>query len=86
VGTAENQNMGWDEKRTTVGSRWGTGPTQVNGIPAKLSLASPIKAIHALDGRGARVATVPVKVEAGTASWEVSAEHKTLWYEIVVSE
>ena len=82
VGSAENLNMGWNEERTSVGSRWGTGPTQVNGIAATLILNSRVKNIHALDGRGLPAGEVPVKFEGGEASFTIGPEYRTLWYVI----
>ena len=33
VGWAENTGMEWNEKRTSVGDRWGKGPSTMNRIP-----------------------------------------------------
>ena len=38
VGSAENQGMVWNDTRTSVGNKWGTGPTLVNGIPVEVTL------------------------------------------------
>ena len=83
VGSAQNLEMGWNQERTSVGDKWGTGPTQVNGIPAEISLRGRIAAVYALDGRGARVKRVPATNEGGVARWTIGPEHRTLWYELV---
>ncbi len=82
VGSAENLNMEWNEERTSVGSRWGTGPTQVNGISATLTLTSGVKKVHALDGRGLPAGEVPVKLGEGEVSFAIGPEYGTLWYVI----
>lgn len=83
VGSAENQGMTWNETRTSVGNAWGQGPTLVNGIPIEIALAAGVKAVHPLDGRGARRADGPVVTsEAGVSRWQVGPEFQTLWYEI----
>jgi len=82
VGSAENEGMEWNAERTSVSNRWGRGPTQVNGIPAEMTLRAPVTAVHALDGRGVRSGTVPVTREGGAARWEIGPASKTLWYEI----
>ena len=84
VGSAENQNMVWNTARTSVGRQWGSGPTQVNGIPAEISLPFRVRSVHALDGRGQRTTPVPVKVEANTSRFTIGPAHRTLWYEIAV--
>ena len=84
VGSAQNRNMVWNETRTTVGRNWGTGPTQVNGIPATLSLRARIQTIRALDARGLpRKAPLALEREGNVATWTIGPEHRTLWYEIV---
>jgi hypothetical protein len=82
VGSAENEGMEWNAERTSVLNHWGRGPTQINGIPAVMTLKAPVKAVHVLDGRGERCGTVPVTREGGAARWEIGPSSKTLWYEI----
>ncbi|MGI4790798.1 MAG: carbohydrate binding domain-containing protein, partial [Janthinobacterium lividum] len=38
VGKVENQEMGWNANRTSVGNQWGHGPTIAEGIPATVTL------------------------------------------------
>jgi hypothetical protein len=82
VGSAENQGMVWNDTRTSVGNKWGTGPTLVNGIPAEVTLPFRIKSVHALDGRGQPQGAVPVRLEGNTSQFTIGPEHRTLWYEI----
>lgn len=83
VGSAENQNMGWNEARTSVGNRWGTGPTQVNGVPAVLTLPGVVRHAYALDGRGQRAGEVPVRAAPGQSQLTIGPQYQTLWYELV---
>jgi hypothetical protein len=82
VGSAENQGMVWNDTRTSVGSKWGTGPTLVNGIPAEVTLPFRVKSVHALDGRGQPQGAVTVRVEGDASHFTIGPEHRTLWYEI----
>ena len=82
VGSADNQGMVWNDSRTSVGNKWGTGPTIVNGIPAELTLPFRVKSVHALDGSGQPQGAVPVRVEGNTSRFIIGPEHHTLWYEI----
>ncbi|MBN1670477.1 MAG: carbohydrate binding domain-containing protein [Kiritimatiellae bacterium] len=83
AGSAENIGMGWNAERTSVGNEWGTGPAQVNGVPARITLKNRVRAVYALDGRGARLGQVDVQAGPGTAEFAIGPEHRTLWYEIV---
>jgi hypothetical protein len=80
VGSAENLNMKWNETRTSVGSDWGTGPAQVNGVPLEITLPRTGARIHALDGRGQRMH----EVQRGTEGrrFTLGANDRTVWYEI----
>jgi hypothetical protein len=86
VGSAENQGMVWNEARTSVGTQWGRGPTQVNGISAELTLPVRAEQVRALDGRGAPQGTVPISTEGNRTVVRIGPEHRTLWYEIVARE
>lgn len=82
IGSAENQGMVWNDQRTSVGNKWGTGPTLVNGIQAEVSLPFRVKSVKALDSRGQPQAAVPVRIEGDTSRFTIGPEHRTLWYEI----
>ena len=74
--------MVWNDTRTSVGNKWGSGPTLVNGIPAEVTLPFRVKSVHALDGRGQPQGAVPIRVEGDTSHFTIGPEHRTLWYEI----
>jgi hypothetical protein len=80
----ENQNMGWNEKRNSVGEKWGDGPMMGEGVKASISVDTHAKAaaVYALDVTGARNGMVPSKLEGGKLSFNPSPEYKTVWYEI----
>jgi len=82
VGSAENEGMVWNDTRTSVGNKWGSGPTLVNGIAAEVTLPFRVKKVQALDSRGQPQAAVPVHVEGNTSRFTIGPEHHTLWYEI----
>jgi hypothetical protein len=82
VGSAQNLGMKWNEARTSVGNAWGTGPTQVNGIPVELTLPRGGAKVFALDGRGERTREVPAVSGSRGAQFQLSGEYRTLWYEV----
>ncbi len=89
VGHAENQNMGWNADRTSVGKKWGKGPSIVNGIPLTVVLPPSQKArtLFALDGSGHRTATIPlVRLPDGSWKANLGPQWKTLWYELALQE
>ncbi len=89
VGHAENQEMGWNQDHTSVGKQWGTGPTVANGIPLELHLPASQQARHlfALNGRGERIAPIPVKKQLdGSLKATLGPQWKTLWYELSVED
>lgn len=82
VGSAENQEMKWNETRTSVGRHWGRGPTLVNGIAAEIMLSGPPLAVFALDGRGDQMIEIPVRHESHQSSFSIGPQWRTLWYEL----
>ena len=80
--------MGWNDDRTSVGTKWGDGPTLVTAVDAIVTLPNPNEnlRVFALDGKGRRTTRVPVRCEGERCEFHISAEHKTLWYEIARSE
>lgn len=85
VSNGENQNMGWNEERTTVGTQWGHGPTVVNGVPVELTVpqSQVAKRLFALDSRGKRVREIPAgKTAGGLVSFSLGPQWKTLFYEL----
>ena len=83
AGKVENQDMGWNADRTSVGNQWGHGPTVAEGIPAtvKLKTDGP-RTVWALDGTGKHAERVPAAYANGTLTFTVGPQFKTLWYGI----
>ncbi len=86
VGRVENQGMVWNEDRTSVGNKWGTGPTIAEGIPASLSLRTSARAarVYALDGGGGRMSPVPSRLAKDGLTVDIGPKWRTLWYEIEI--
>ncbi|NOY79825.1 MAG: hypothetical protein GXP31_02350 [Kiritimatiellaeota bacterium] len=81
VTRAENSNMEWDAKRTTVLNKWGSGPVVAQGLPADLTLPGAARPrVHALDPHGVRAAPVDVRGAPGTWRIAVGPKFRTLWY------
>jgi hypothetical protein len=84
VGKAENSGMGWNADRSSVGDKWGTGPTQVEGISAFVRIITDLKSarVWALDETGARRQIVPSRLKNGVLSFTISPRWKTTWYQV----
>ena len=82
TGYVENQGMGWNADRTSVGDQWGSGPVLCEGIPFQLVVKTRRAEAWALDGHGRRVAPVPAEADAGGVHFAFGPRYKTLWYEI----
>ncbi len=81
VGKVENQDMGWNADRTSVGDQWGQGPTMAEGVPATVTLKTDgPRTVWALDGTGAHKQSVPALYAHGTLTFAVGPQFKTLWY------
>jgi len=75
----ENQEMGWDAERTTVGREWGNGPAIAEGVPLAVTLTGREGlSAWALDVEGRR--GEPAQMGGGAVS--VGPPHRTVWYEI----
>jgi hypothetical protein len=85
VGRVENEGMGWNAERTSVGKNWGSGPTQAEGVTATVSIATPAAAakVYALDAAGQRKYVVPVTVAGGRLTFTINPTFRALWYEVV---
>lgn len=82
---AENTNMKWNEKRTSVGDQWGTGPTLINPVTAIIGFASDHKddlKVYSLDGTGKRQMEIKADPTDTGIEFEIGPDHRTLWYEI----
>jgi hypothetical protein len=86
TGYVENTNMGWkNQEKSTVGSDWGTAPSLVEGISARITLPLPSEHVQAwaLDERGHRKAQIPTgRSENGSAIILLDPSWHTLWYEV----
>lgn len=88
TGYVQNTNWGWQElgdNRVTVRNNWGTAPSLVEGIPARITLPMPASMVQAwaLDGRGVRKARLPVSSDgSGRAVIQIGPQYQTLWYEV----
>jgi len=86
TGLSENTGLRWkDAEKTSVGTAWGTAPSLVEGIAAKISLpvVNGVKA-WALDATGHRAMEVPLEFAKGRMQLGLSSGPKTLWWEIAV--
>jgi len=83
VGKAENQNMGWNANRTSVGDTWGQGPVSTEGIPAtvEVTINGP-RQVWALDPTGAHQQLVPSVYDKGVLTFTTGPVYQTVWYEI----
>ena len=72
VGQAENQNMGWNKQRTSVGNNWGHGPIQIQRITGTLT-GRPDLTIYPLLPNGERC----------NATTGLTGD--TVWYELRVN-
>lgn len=90
TGYVQNTGWGWEnlgDNRVTLRDNWGTAPSLVEGIPARITLPMPARMVQAwaLDGRGARKARLPVSSDSnGRAVIEIGPQYQTLWYEVKV--
>ena len=83
VGKVENQEMGWNADRTSVGDQWGHGPTLAEGIPAAVSLKTDgPRSVWALDGTGTHSQRVPAVYANGLLTFTVGPEYRTVWYAV----
>jgi hypothetical protein len=76
LGRAENQNMGWNPDRTSVGNRWGSGPAVVQGVRGTVALPRGGWQVDALDPTGAP----KQRLAADTQTITLDPAHKTIWY------
>jgi len=86
VNHAENEAMGWNGAKTTVGTQWGHGPTKTWGVPIEIVFPAGTKVlqIHALDGAGRQMEPIVSEQRAdGSSVARLVAD--TLWYELARS-
>ncbi len=76
----ENQQMGWNEERTTVRREWGHGPTICEGVPVTVSIdGNRDLSAWALAGDGTHKAEIAGRAEEDI---RVDVEYETIWYEL----
>lgn len=90
VATGDQENTGqiWkDATRTSVGANWGTAPVRIEVIPATIMLPVDSSRVQAwsLDGRGQKLAAVPVGRTDGRATLPLGLAGATLWYQIDIA-
>jgi hypothetical protein len=85
TGDVRNTEMQWNANKTSLGGNWGHAPTRVEVIAGNVALprAASDVAVYALDGRGQRIASVPV-TGTSTANFAIGGSVPTLWYEVVL--
>lgn len=88
TGLAQNTGMKWKTAaKDSVGRDWGTAPSLVEGISARLTLPAQADRVRAwaLDERGQRRTELPAR-KAGErqATFSLDPGRRTLWYEIEV--
>lgn len=76
LGRAENQNMGWNASRTSVGNRWGSGPAVVQGVRGTVTLPRGGWQVDALDPTGAP----RQRLASDTQTVNLDPADKTVWY------
>lgn len=83
VDKAENSGLSWAPDHRSASKAW-SGEVRVTGVSAAIELATttPGLAVWALDGRGARTAEVPSTQADGRLRFRISADLRTVWYEI----
>ena len=85
VNHVENEGMAWNEDRTSVGTKWGHGPTQTWGVPLVIEVPQVPGhrlAVFAVNGSGERGLAVPVtSTTDGKLQFELGPLYKTLLYE-----
>jgi hypothetical protein len=83
VAQGRNKDMQWNEHHNSLGQNWGKGPTQVLAVPGKVTIHC-LKAskVYALDQTGKRDHAVEAKRVGKTLTFDISAKHKTVWYEL----
>lgn len=87
IDKAENSGMIWNQSRTSVGDQWGTGPVQVDGVAALITIhtvrTAPV--VYALAPTGKRLGKIESKLHASTLTFNISPVDHTVWYEIDIS-
>jgi hypothetical protein len=85
VARAENQGMAWNEKRTSVGAKWGRGPVIVERVPGEFRLAGAAgAAVYALAPDGERLTpAVTTTTDGQDLVWKTTGGPDSIHFEIV---
>ena len=67
-------------------SSWGTAPTIAEGIGAEFVIPYPAAnvKVYSLDSTGARMVSLPITDESGSAKFQTADTRQTLWYEVEI--
>jgi hypothetical protein len=83
VGRAQNQDITWNEERTSLGANWGHGPPIVEYVPATITLAGTAGLrVYALAPDGTRTHRVRAKRQEDDLTFVVSPRDRTIHYEV----
>jgi len=84
AGAVVNQDMNWNDDFTTVGNKWGTGPTVAEALTAQIGVASKVAGLQVqrLNELGQPAGKVASSLANGALTFTVEPSQKTLWYAI----
>lgn len=92
TGYTDNHKMQWISSQgpldaTSSVSIWGQAPTLMEGIDATIMLPAAYDkvTVWTLDPRGQHLAQVPVTSASGKASFVLSRNYLTAWYEVIIA-
>ena len=85
INRAENKGMGWNETRTSVGDKWGEGPTQIAVPSANIEVKTNAKRarVFRLTPTGARGKIQSSTLKDGVLSFSIGPNDETVWWQIV---
>ena len=82
VGKVENQDMGWNADRTSVGDKWGHGPVRAEVVPGTVTLAVDGKrVVRDLTSTGTVERVLSSTYNNGKLTFRIG-DANTLWYSI----
>ena len=81
---AENRNMNWNAERTSVGDKWGDGPTQIEVPQANIEIQTSAKRarVFRLTATGTRGKIQDSHLKNGVLSFQIGPQDETVWWEI----
>ncbi len=84
ISRAQNQEMGWNAERTSVGARWGSGPMMVQVPTLDVTLPQEGLAVYALSASGER--KEKIRLDKANRVLRVKPAYETIYYELVAEE